>query len=189
MRSLVLGLVVASSLSFADCKLNRRLPLGSHDLMATPLTLYRVVFDQTPAFTRPEKYDPAKDALLMNLFNIEWNESPTGYLGLSVWVHNKNERVGFSGIYKGGFAFTGSKETVQGVTTFRTNETNKPLGAHHAAGNATTETIVKVEKDDILSVELRFPIYKVHQSFPSGDVLAFTGKHQQLCLLEADLKP
>lgn len=189
MRYFVLASIFASSLGLADCKLNHPIHLGSFNFMKTPLILYRAVVNETPRFFRPGNYNPATDSLEVRLFNIEWNQRPTGFAGARVAVFNKVESVGFSFGYIGNFNFLGSTETVQGMTTYHTNFTYRPQGAQHAPGDAVTDVSIKVEKEDIVAVELKQPVFKVWKSTPSVDILAFTGDHQTLCVLDADLKP
>jgi hypothetical protein len=168
----------------ADCKLAKPIAI-SGDLLNFGLTLKNVKVDSTPQFTRPEKYDSSKDTLSLNLFNIEWNSSKVGYIGAYIGVVGKSEGVGFAHMYSGNFSFQGGSQDINGERTYYTKTVSRYDEPQHAKNDAIHEVWVKVQNNQITSIALSFPVFKVWKTEKYADYVAFTGKHQALCVVGA----
>ena len=188
MRHLVLVTLLSSAIGFADCSLNRPIRGAGDSLLKKNFTLHKLVFETEPQFTRPQNYKPETDTLALRLFNIQYDNQNSGYLGANVGVVGKLESVGFSFNYMGNFAVKGSSITLNGVTTYSTRNAYTPVGSQHMKGEALNEVVIAVEKGDITAIRLTHPVWKVWKTTPTADYLAFTGKNQSLCVLEAELK-
>lgn len=186
--ALVTLLSGAVSVSFADCRLNRPIRGAGDSILKKHLVLHKLVLESEPQFTRPQNYKPETDTLSLHLFNIQYDNKNSGYLGAKIGVVGKLESVGFSFNYMGNFGVNGSTVTLSDVTTYSTRNVFKPIGAHHMKGDAITEVFVQVEKGDITAIQLTHPIFKVWKSTPTADYLAFTGKNQKVCVLEAEVQ-
>jgi hypothetical protein len=151
--------------------------------------LNNVVLNEIPKFSRPQLFDPAKDSLNLALFNIQWESNSTGFLGADIGIEGKLEGVGFSRVYVGNFNIQGSKETKSsGVTAYATTNTHTYEGDQHAKNPAVHKLSLEIEKGDIVSVELMHPVFKVWKIENGAYHVAFTGDHQTLCVLDAELK-
>lgn len=170
------------------CRLDKPIHIGSNDLLKTRV-LSNVRFDRVPRFHKPENYDPKKDTLHVNLFNIHWNDKATGYVGAMVGVDNKLESMGLSPYYSGNLSISGSTQTSGDLTTNTTQTADKYTEPQHAKNDAIHELKVMVEKGEIVSIEFKMPIFRVWKTEAGAIYLAFTGDHQTLCLLDGELVP
>ena len=163
------------------CNLEKPIPVG--DLLNETTTLRDVRTDEVPRFTQPENYDPARDTLSYSLFNIKFNRTFTGFLGGSLSVDKKFESVGFSNIYSGTYHLQGGVSEENGVKAY-TAKTLTPYDGP-AKGDAITESVVKVKNGQLISVVLKFPVFKFWRRGEFQTYTTFTGEHQTLCVRSA----
>lgn len=181
-RLLSILVFFASAAGAEDCRLNLPIPI-KRNLFYEDITLRDVQLNAIPRFDRPSNYDPVKNALFLDIFNIEHNEVRKGALGLTLWVPDNNESVGFANIYSGKFDIESHYEERGGITTYTTKKVDRYTGAEHAKGDAITEARVTVSRNLITSIRLMFPVFKVWRNDGTADHMAFTGEHQTLCVL------
>jgi len=186
MRISLIFALFFSTLSFANCKVDKPIPIHRDPLDA--LTLESVKFDKAPKFFEKGGFDPQKDTLSLSLFEIVDDHYETGWLGGWVKVDNKLGSFGFSSWYFGSFDAQGSVEENGETITYHTKNINRYTEPQHAKNDAITEITMTVKAGAIVSLSLTSPIFKVWKSDGYMQFIAFTGKHQTLCLKSAKIK-
>jgi hypothetical protein len=180
------GLLVSLSASAADdCRLSQPIDVGTGNLVQKGLYLRDAKFDENPRFIAPSKFDPATDVLHVSLFQINWNNTRTGFLGGNVSVVDKNESQGFSENYSGNFNFQSDTRDQNGVVTYTTQSVSRYTEPQHAKNDAITSITVVVDKGKLVSLRLSTPVFKVWKIEDHTRYIAFTGEHQTLCLKSA----
>lgn len=185
--SLVLFVAFFTSNVFAaDCKLEKPIPL-SNDPLTRQVVLKDARVDALPKFTEPEKYQPATDALEVRLFQVERNNEPTGYVGVRVSVVGKLESVGFSNGYNGNVdpGLRGSVHGRDGERVYVLRQVSRYTDPQHAKNEAVHESRITVMGNEITSVQLTFPVFRVWHRVDHMTYVAFTGEHQTLCVTSA----
>jgi len=197
MKKLVLFLVaffVATSAFADDCHLDKAIPI-SGNLLDQNLVLKNVTLDQAPIWLDPSYFDPSKDKMDVELFNIEYGNGSNSTipkidnLGADIIVEGKyyGELLGFFHIYGDeDWTFQGSVQTSGKSESFTTIYTTTHVEHYTKPQNAdaTTQVIATVTDEALVSVKLTFPIFTLHQG-DGYQYVTFTGKNETVCVKSA----
>jgi len=168
----------------AECRMKDPVHVGNMNLLKG-LVLREARFAQTPKFLSDVSFDPTADALSVSLFEITYGSQPTGYLGGRVFLEKKDGSLGFPGGYIGSFNLEGGMTQLGQVTIFQTKHVAQYTEPQHAKNDALTQLQVEIKEGYLTQFRLTVPEYKIWKKVGSTTYLAFTGRHQELCLLGA----
>jgi hypothetical protein len=190
-RFAILSLLLASpAMALQPCIMDTPIELGSADILSpTKLTFVdKVRFDAVPKFHSPSPYNPEKDSLRVEFFNINWNGAPTGSMGVNIQALENGmpganiDSLGFAPNYSGNFDFVSSSTESNSSIVYYTRQSSRLTEPQHAQVDAVTESRVTVMGTRLLAAELTIPIFRVWKTEGSVRYIAFTGEHQTLCL-------
>ena len=185
------ALLLATTTHATECRLKRPILLSANPAQST-LTFRNVKTDQVPQFTRPEKYNPPKQTLDLEVFPVLAEMKSSGFVGARIIANGTLESVGASNVYSGNISgLSGETRTTSNSTTyvFHHDSMVNPdwpectichVGENHVA------TEIKIESGFITSISLTFPVYQVWKELEYATAVAFTGIHQSICVLEAE---
>jgi hypothetical protein len=180
--STLMSIFVVSAVAQAECKLERPIPFSGS--MLDERYLADVTVDATPKFLRPENYDPARgDTLEVDLFQTEYEQVLTGWVGGRIHVTGKREWVGFTNWYRGPTSIEGSITERDGKTTYLQRITFDWANPRHAL--AVFEQKVVTRGNEILAVELTYPIQVIDHVDGPYTYVNFTGENHTLCVKSA----
>lgn len=168
------------------CHLERPIAVNGDLLMG--VTLHNLVLDRQPKTIPENIYDPDRDRISADFFDISVNGKNIGSLGMRLLIEGK-AGLGFALFYvddDGVLDFRGSHRESDGVMTYETQLTDHYTQPNDAKNPAITKTIVRVANGQIISIQLTTPVFKVLKKYEDGYYVAFTGQHQTLCVKSAE---
>ena len=167
------SLVLGSTVFGSDCSLLHPIPAFALLNCGKPVTLRNVLVSETPSFLHPEHFLAGTDSITLDLFNIKANSAPTDFVGGLLRIEGKQDSIGFTKNYPSSDGLAENIRNPFGTTFYETTFADK---------STVTRLTFSVRDEEILSILLESPIY-----LWESDHAVFTGRYQQLCVLDGDL--
>ncbi len=185
MKKIILLSLLYSAFSFSkDCLLDDPIDIRGIDLFKSEFELDNIILNKLPVFNKKDVYDPSKDTLRLRVKNLEWNDQTLNKLAVGISINDRLESIGFADAYYGNFEISSSKDVKNEITTYTTKQISRHSERpRHASNPAITKSEIKIKSNEIISIKLKYPIYKIWKK-PSrfATSIAFTGNHDEVCL-------
>ena len=185
-----------------ECRLKHPIPLPGGELREH-LMFGKAVVSEAPRFSNPEAYAPGQE-LFLNVFPSTFLEDSEAANWAAAIATESTEpmSLGHANMYFGldrdDFLYEKRAANGEQVLSFGYHGFFLPVGGPEdpwygcpicGKGDSLTKTTIKVKDGMLTSVKLTFPV-EVNWTNPNGEVLlAYTGEHQTLCVLDAQPEP
>lgn len=186
---IILASLTSCTLFANECRLKEPYPISMSALQSKSF-LAVVDVNEPPVFLRPNNYVPHRDALQLNIFNLELNKTLTPFIGANISIQGKLDSVGLSRSYSGNVELSGATIENENEQIYTTTYTHYFTGQYeeerprHVVGEAIEQSRIVIRNGNIISILLTSPIFVIWRDAGFGTELAFTGQHQKICVKE-----